>query len=320
LDATEQTIARAGLERKGSRAEALWRHRLEFEARARARHQHAKSVGRDLAEALLTFGLKVLGLYARGRRNAHNPILREERITFENLPPQFDGFKILHLSDFHFSPEDHTFPDTVASFLKGIHADACVLTGDYVFGRLDPGTHVGPTLQRVLAGVSTKHGVYAVLGNHDLSGLVDGLRDAGIRLLVNQGRSIENGGAQLWIGGVDDPHRFQCASIEAALAGSPPGAFTLLLAHSPEVVHQAEQHGVDLYLCGHTHGGQIRLPLIGAIHLNTRCERIYSAGRWACGAMQGYTTWGIGTTDIPVRYNCPPEAVLITLRRAQQTA
>jgi predicted MPP superfamily phosphohydrolase len=72
---------------------------------------------------------------------------------------------------------------------------------------------------------------------------------------------------------------------------------------------------MDLYLCGHTHGGQICLPWIGPPFLNARCRREYGSGEWRHNAMQGYTNRGIGTSTLPVRYNCPPEAAVITLRR-----
>lgn len=167
----------------------------------------------------------------------------------------------------------------------------------------------------ILSGIRTRYGTYGILGNHDLSDIVPGLTSIGVRMLINRGEAVFHHGAPLWIGGVDDPHRFRSDSLEDALHGAPPGTFILLLAHSPELIAEAAGAGVGLYLCGHTHGGQVRFPLLGMIHINARCERRYAAGRWTYGAMQGYTTSGLGVTDVPVRFLCKPEAVMITLRR-----
>ena len=113
--------------------------------------------------------------------------------------------------------------------------------------------------------------------------------------------------------GVDDPHRYKCDNLDAALATIPNDAFKILLVHSPEMYRLAPASGIHLYLCGHPHAGQIRLSSIGALLKNARCPRSYTQGQWKHGAMPGYTSAGVGCTLLPARYNCAPEMNVIEL-------
>jgi len=301
------------------RRAALWRRRLEREAELGLRHGAETDFHSLRAKwtAMAAVGLlKAVRFYARGRHNACSPRLTDLTFAYPNLPPDLDGFRILQLSDFHFRSKDHKFTRAVCDLLRGVEADCCVLTGDYAFGYYGPQDFVLPHLKQVLEVVRAPRGIFAILGNHDISDLVPGLRALGITVLINEGLSLRIGKADLWMAGVDDPHKFRADSLALALDGAPPDAFKVLLAHTPECISEAATHGADLYLCGHTHGGQIRLPIVGAVLLNARCPRRHAMGRWRNGAMQGYTTVGMGSTDIPVRYLCPPEAARITLRRA----
>jgi len=117
-----------------------------------------------------------------------------------------------------------------------------------------------------------------------------------------------------WVIGLDDPHYYGCDDLPAALRDVPSEAFKILLVHTPEIIKEAEEYGVDLYLCGHTHGGQICLPLIGPIVINANCSRAYARGVWKYKNLQGYTSPGVGTSGVPVRFFCPPEIGLIELR------
>jgi hypothetical protein len=92
-----------------------------------------------------------------------------------------------------------------------------------------------------------------------------------------------------------------------------------LLAHAPEVYHSAAARGVNLYLSGHTHAGQIRLPVIGSIKHNSHCPKEFAYGLWKHEAMTGYTSSGIGCSSVPVRFHCPPEVVVFTLKRGGET-
>jgi len=118
------------------------------------------------------------------------------------------------------------------------------------------------------------------------------------------------------VAGVDDPHYFGCDNLPEALREVPRDAFKLLLAHTPEMYEEAAAAGMDLYLSGHTHAGQIRLPAIGALTTLADCPRRMAFGHWRHRRMHGYTTSGVGCSLLPVRFNCPPEAVVIELTRS----
>jgi predicted MPP superfamily phosphohydrolase len=171
-------------------------------------------------------------------------------------------------------------------------------------------------MPRILQAIHARHGVYGVLGNHDLGNMVAPLTELGVEMLVNRGVRKDIRGDKLWLAGVDDPQGFRCDSLEWALDGAARDEFTLLVAHGPALARPAADTGVDLYLCGHTHGGQVCLPLWGPLLTNAPgSPRAHVAGRWRVGRMHGCTTRGLGTTDLPVRFLCPPEAGIITLRR-----
>jgi predicted MPP superfamily phosphohydrolase len=104
---------------------------------------------------------------------------------------------------------------------------------------------------------------------------------------------------RLWVIGVDDPHYYGCDDLAAALDGVPDEAFKLLLAHTPEVFEEAARAGIDLYLSGHTHAGQICVPWLGPLVLNATCPRSYTYGHWHHGEMQGYTTRRCGVLLAP---------------------
>lgn len=266
--------------------------------------------------ALLKQVLHASGQYRRGRRNALNLHLRREEWTHPDLPPALDGLRILHLTDLHYGVEDFEFARAVENLLGGIETDLCLITGDYRFGHVGPVSHVRDRLSALLPKISVRHGIFATLGNHDTLDILDGLEHTGLVLLVNEGREVRINGSPVWIAGTDDSHSYQCADIEAACDGAGEEHFIIAMVHTPEIVEEAAARGVHLYLCGHTHGGQVRLPGVGALVTASRCARRHVLGRWRHGRMLGLTSAGLGTTTVPVRFNCPPECHLITLRRS----
>ncbi len=262
----------------------------------------------------LRVGLGALGLYQQGVRNALSPVVREITLRFKDLPAALDGFKLLHLSDFHIDGVDG-LAEALAAVLGSIEADLCVFTGDYRFDDRGPCEEIYPRMQRVVEAISAKHGVYGILGNHDAAEIAFGLERIGVRMLVNESAEIPQGGQSLWLAGVDDPFDYRCHDIQEALSEIPVNGFKILLAHAPELYKQAEALGVRLYLTGHTHAGQIRVPVLGAVKHNANCPREYSFGLWKYRGMTGYTSAGVGCSSLPIRYNCPPEIALFELKR-----
>jgi len=259
--------------------------------------------------------LKAIGCYRRGLRNAQDYRVVDVDVPLLRLPREFDGLRILHLSDLHAD----VWPDQGRRLLdqiKGRSFDLCVITGDYRFLTFGDYGPVAQVMVELLAALQCEFGTVGILGNHDFIEKVPLLERLGIRLLINEAWPMIRGRARLWLVGVDDPHFYGLHDLPKALADIPPGDAKILLVHTPEIIGAAEAAGIDYYLCGHTHGGQICLPGGIPIFFNARCSRRYSAGSWQINGMRGYTSRGTGSSGLPVRFCCPPEITLHRLVKA----
>jgi predicted MPP superfamily phosphohydrolase len=266
--------------------------------------------------AVLRVALRLTGLRQRGEQNALTPVIRRIQLTYDNLPESFCGFTTLHLTDLH-ADGLAGLADAIGERLRALEVDLCVMTGDYRFAVRGPCYDVFPPMQRILTSVNARLGVVGILGNHDVSEEIPVLERLGVRVLLNEALELRRGAESAWVIGLDDPHYYGCDDLPAALRNVPSDAFKILLVHTPELIQEAEASGIDLYLCGHTHGGQICLPLIGPILINANCRRAYARGVWRYKQLQGYTSSGVGTSGVPVRFFCPPEIGLIELRCAR---
>ena len=257
---------------------------------------------------------RLAGRFDQGVRNVLAVELNEQTIHFPDLPEAFEGYRILLLTDLHLDGLE-PLTDTLIQRVDGLEVDLCLIGGDIrmeLYGPIAPSVRL---LARVVEHVRARDGVYGVLGNHDCIEMLPDLEAAGIRMLVNDADEIRRDGESLWLVGVDDPHFYKCDDLELACRQVPAEAFRVLLAHSPEIYRQAIQHGIRLYLCGHTHGGQICLPGIGPVFTHCSAPRRMAAGRWRHANLTGYTSRGAGASGVPLRFNCPGEIPLITLRR-----
>lgn len=302
--------------------EAALTPRLAIERRFAA-NGHSDRHGRfyrhfehHVTRPLLKLGLQMMGLYGRGIQNALSPVVRRVVVPIANLPIPLRGFQILHLSDFHID-ENPRLAAVLVPFLRDLKPDLCVFTGDYRFEDFGPCEGAYPLMRQIVEAVEARYGIFGILGNHDESSMAYRLDEIGIRMLVNEAVPVGDGESPLWLIGVDDPFDYRCDDLPRALAGIPQDDVKVLLAHAPEIYEEAEAAGVDLYLSGHTHAGQIRVPMLGALRQNANCPREYTFGHWAHGKMQGYTSAGVGCSSVPVRFNCPPEIVLLELQAAR---
>jgi len=135
--------------------------------------------------------------------------------------------------------------------------------------------------------------------------------------LQNRAVRLERDGARIWLAGVDDISKGN-PNLPRTLSGIPPGETTILLAHEPDFADQAARYPIDLQLSGHSHGGQVWIPGIGAPWLPTLARK-YPRGLYRIEQLILYTNIGIGTIRAPIRINCPPEVTLITLRSASKS-
>lgn len=266
-------------------------------------------------------GMRVIGLYGRGKRNTLTIRRRELEVVCPGLPSVFEGLSILHVSDPHFDLCSG-LGEAIAEAAADMAADLCVLTGDY--RAACKGSHAAAlaALERFVGLVRAPMGVWATLGNHDSLAMVEPMEEMGLRLLINEAAGLRRGGAELRLVGLDDVHAFHTPLADEALAAHAPerpGTFAVALVHSPDMASRAAELGYDLYLCGHTHGGQICLPGGRPVITHLDSHRELVRGAWRLGAMQGYTSCGAGASSVPLRYFSQSEVVRLTLRSAAGT-
>ena len=236
--------------------------------------------------------------------------VKQYTVCLNNLPANFSGLTILHLSDLH-SKQFGRRQTKLVRLINQQKYDLVALTGDFV-NKFKP--DIKPMID--LINQLNKVPVYFVPGNHERkTGFQarESLNAAGVRILDNKAVRMVKNGQCLWIIGVDDPHLGK-ACLNAALEQVDDSAPKILLAHSPNIYPEAIEKRLDLVLAGHTHGGQVRLPLIGA--LIAPGQGLFP--QWDYGLYQkGQTTMiingGLGESDLPVRFNIKPEIGLVKL-------
>lgn len=242
---------------------------------------------------------------------ANSLSLERVEIKLPRLPKKLDGLKVIHLSDIHHSPFTNLeHIERTVKIANRLKPDVFVLTGDYVSHEKK---YIAP-VARALGELKAEFGTFGCLGNHDHwtdpALVVKRFREAGIRMLVNEGFRFEARGASVWLSGVDD-HMVGKTDLPAALKGSFPDEMKVLLAHNPIIFRQATRYGVDLTLSGHTHGGQVK---VRDPERRLLPKRKLSSGLHRRKESQIYITRGIGTVVLPIRYQCPPEISLLELK------
>jgi uncharacterized protein len=275
-----------------------------------------KSRTPEPVKAAIRLGLKLLGLWPRCVANGIDVELRTLSIALPRLPSSFEGYRILHLSDPHFDGAPGV-ADAIVRSVAGVEADLCVFTGDLRAAEEGPftQTQILEPIAAIIGTVRARDGYLATLGNHDCAEMVPALEGLGLRVLLNETWCLRRRDEALTVTGIDDVHRFFTPAALAALAAHDRRSFGLVLAHSPELAGEAAAAGHLLYLCGHTHGGQLCLP--GGWPVITHLSRhndLY-AGLWRCGELTGYTSRGAGLSTLPVRLNCRAEVTLLVLHR-----
>ncbi len=237
-------------------------------------------------------------------------------LTLPRLAPEFDGYNVIQIGDLHL--DDWSRPGRLKRVVERVNVqrpDLVAITGDfasYSAKRLDTEMLTG-ALRRLRA----RDGTVAILGNHDYPtdvGLVLGcLREAGVTTLINGVRTLRRGGAELHVAGIDDVMEGR-SRLDRVLEELPASGAAILLAHEPDFADVAAATGrFDLQLSGHSHGGQVRIPLLGRAILPPFSQR-YTRGLHMVGGMIQYTNRGLGSVDARLRFMCRPEITAITLR------
>lgn len=268
----------------------------------------------DYLIPIVNAGLRLSGTYGIGKANAKKIQVKEFDLYFDNLPEAFDGYKVLHLTDLHIDSLPG-LEQIICEKLEKLDYHSCFITGDYRL-RLtgDYGDKVLSPLRDIIACLQPEDGIFATLGNHDTFQIVEHLESMGVEVLTNETIRLHRGQDSILITGVDDPH-FYCTHHSLEALKTEREAFKIALVHSPELYQEAADHQYDLYLCGHTHAGQICLPTGIPLITHLKKGKKYSKGMWKVGEMQGYTSAGCGVSGVPVRFNSRGEITLFTLRK-----
>ena len=256
---------------------------------------------RVAAAAILLWGLAVEPRWLR---------VREQSVSIRGLHPDLHGLRVAHVSDVHFGPPGMSAGDVrrVVRRVLDTQPDLIALTGDYVNGKV----RLVEPLASLLGPLQAPLGVFAVLGNHDpidRSSITDAFSQSGFQVLNNRAAVVRAGEATVAVVGVDDPSTGR-HDLDLAMEGVPTDRdLTLLLAHSPSIAAETHDRGIDLTLCGHTHGGQVRFPQV--VRKQPERDRTDDGPALCVSAGVGHR--------FPFRLLCRPEVPLVVLREAGST-
>jgi uncharacterized protein len=234
-------------------------------------------------------------------------------VAISGLPAPLDGLRIVQLTDLHFAPCFRpAFFERVVDACREWEADLVVVTGDIV-----EDDAVIAWIEPLLSPLEARLGKIAILGNHDEdhqpAEIVEELAKAGFETLEGRWTTLDADGATIAIGGTSAPW-----GPDVDPSAMPPADFRILLSHSPDRFYRAVKWGIDLMLSGHNHGGQIRLPLVGAVFMPSVYSRRFDRGFFRRGRTLMYASDGVAGKH-PVRYGCPPEVTRFVLRPAPET-
>ncbi|MBC8170741.1 MAG: metallophosphoesterase [Anaerolineae bacterium] len=265
--------------------------------------------------------LTVVVFYATWVEPFNLRVIRQNYVTAK-LQADAPALQVLHIGDIHverITPREQLLNKLIAE----LKPDIIVFSGDFVNLSYTHDDQAKAAIREVLQGWHAPLGVYCVPGTQTVEPLnrvkqfVSGLSN--IKLLLNQWVTVDTPGGKFHILGMTTTHDLDvdCQTLSRLLENAPPAGFKLLLTHAPDVAPEADLAGIDLYVCGHTHGGQIRLPLIGELFSGSHLGRKFVMGRYDLERTTVYTTRGVGLEGLGApraRLLCPPEIILWELK------
>lgn len=249
---------------------------------------------------------------------AHNDVydieVTRHEVFIDDLPPSFDGYRIAFLTDTHVASfmRRGLYREAVAQAMR-FDPDLILLGGDFVTWE----RHIPLMAEVLLTGLEARDGVYAVLGNHDYWANADGVIAAmtarGVRFVINRSVMLKRGDEAIALVGIDELYRGE-PDVDNAFALVDPRVPCLGLSHHPDIIGLLDGKRVDLLVCGHTHGGQIRVPFFGSIVVPSKHEARYASGFHREERVLMYVSRGIGAIP-PLRILCKPEVATFVLRQ-----
>lgn len=261
------------------------------------------------------------GVYA-GYIEPHRVRVTRLAVAVPQLPAAWRGLRVAHLTDLHRGAVvSRAYLAECIAAANAAPPDLIALTGDYLTDHGDGQQQVRAYVRDVaecVAQARARYGVFASLGNHDhwfdAEYVTDALREAGATVLRNENRSVTVNGAALPVVGLGDLWT-EPPEFVRAFAGVGEG-FALVLMHNPDSFHEWRQPGSQLILSGHTHGGQVNVPLFGPPVVPSRYGPLYAQGWFRRGDAQMYVSRGVGMISPAVRFNCAPELPVFELQPA----
>jgi predicted MPP superfamily phosphohydrolase len=253
------------------------------------------------------------GWFLRGEK--YDLHLTEWEVPVARLPRELDGLRILHFTDLHLTAAvSRRYLHEALAAMQRYPVDVICFTGDLLSTIPKFLRHFAPDL----AALHAPRGKYAVLGNHDFfhgrrDAVVRTLQETGWEVLRNRSLLLPDSDGQVWVVGIDDPVTGR-EDVPQALEGVPSAVCRLGLGHTPDLVSRLSAGDMDLYLCGHTHGGQVVLPLVGPPVVNSQLGAHYAWGLFNYQGSMLQVSRGVGIVQPYYRLNCPPEIVISTLR------
>ena len=254
------------------------------------------------------------------RLGAHNDVydieVTKHEVFIEDLPAVFDGYRIAFLTDTHVAGfVRREFYRQIVAQTNRFDPDLILFGGDFVTWR----KHIALMADVLLTDLSARDGVLAVLGNHDYWANGEEVKAAmiakGVQFIINTSHVIRRGAAELPVVGIDEVYRGE-PDVDAAFRNVKPGP-CIGVTHHPDLVDQLDGRRLDLLVCGHTHGGQIRFPFFGPLVVPSKHEGRYAAGFRRVGGVLMYVSRGIGAIP-PIRILCRPEVATFTLRGSRR--
>lgn len=224
---------------------------------------------------------------------------------------ELSGIKIVFASDFHIRPYQQKRLEKVVEYINKENPDLVLSTGDFVAGHTKRATMSIEDIAKVLGQVKSKYGFYTTQGNHDgwygNERISKALKENGIKELDNSNVKLSINGKTLYLAGIEDLMTGKPDIYKALDKTQKP---TILLTHTPDMFTKIYDD-VNLVLAGHTHGGQVRIPLLGPIFTASKYNDKYAKGLISENNKKMIVTAGIGASIIPIRFNCTPEIVVI---------
>lgn len=264
--------------------------------------------------ALISATLVAGGLFYAYKIEPSNVEIKYISLVLPRLSPEFDGYRVVQISDIHMDGwMSFDRLSVLVELVNEQRPDLIAITGDFVTSGAKRDER---ELIDALSALEAADGAVAVLGNHDYiadQNLVRSIiRDSGTVELSNDLRTLRRDDSVLHIAGVDDFYQRR-ARLDLILKRLPEEGAAILLAHEPDFAEVSAPTGrFDLQLSGHSHGGQFQLPFIGAV-MRPRVGRIYPSGLYNVDEMLQYTNRGLGMLKPHLRFNCRPEITVLTL-------